>query len=403
MTSRSRSASPAPPPRNNRRHRLNSPFTVEAVDGNARAAVLRTRRGPVSTPVFMPVGTRATVKTMAPDELRALGAQIILGNTYHLHIRPGEQTIAALGGLHRFMAWDRPILTDSGGYQVFSLANLRKITPDGVHFRNHLDGSPTFIGPETSMRIQHDLGSDIVMAFDECPPHPCSHADAARSLDLTLDWARRCRAWWDARPSDNRPLLFGIVQGSSHADLRRRSALALVEIGFDGYAVGGVSVGEPEPEMFAAVANSVPHLPHDRPRYAMGLGTPPQILGMIAQGIDMFDCVLPTRMARNGTVHTPQGTLNLLNARFATDPSPIQPGCPCAACTTFSRAYLRHLLKANEILGLRLATTHNLHFHLDLVRTARQHILQGTFRDFHHHFLATWEAEKVSRVHPVSR
>ena len=368
-----------------------SAFTVESTNGDARAATLETRRGPIRTPVFMPVGTQATVKAMTPAELESLGAQIILGNTYHLHVRPGEKLIARLGGLHRFMGWKRPILTDSGGYQVFSLAKLRKITPEGVRFQNHLNGSPTFIGPETSMEIQRDLGSDIVMLFDECPPHPCSHADADKSLDLTLAWAKRCRAWWDAQPTEDRPLVFGIVQGSSHADLREKSARALVEIGFDGYAVGGVSVGEPEPEMFAAVENSVPFLPKTHPRYAMGLGTPPQILEMIARGVDMFDCVLPTRLARNGTAFTAGGTLNLKNAPFAEDPSPIEEGCECYACKNFTRAYLRHLVKAEEILGLRLLSIHNLHFYLGLTRQAREHILAGTFQEFRRRFVAGYK------------
>jgi queuine tRNA-ribosyltransferase len=370
---------------------LSEHFTVESTEGEARAATLQTRRGPVRTPVFMPVGTQATVKAMTPAELESLGAQIILGNTYHLHVRPGEKLIARLGGLHRFMGWNRPILTDSGGYQVFSLAKLRKITPEGVRFQNHLDGSPTFIGPETSMEIQRDLGSDIVMLFDECPPHPCSHADADKSLDLTLAWAKRCRTWWDAQPAEDRPLVFGIVQGSSHADLREKSARALVEIGFDGYAVGGVSVGEPEPEMFAAVENSVPFLPKTHPRYAMGLGTPPQILEMIARGVDMFDCVLPTRLARNGTAFTAGGTLNLKNAPFAEDPSPIEEGCECYACKNFTRAYLRHLVKAEEILGLRLLSIHNLHFYLGLTRQAREHILAGTFQEFRRRFVAGYK------------
>jgi queuine tRNA-ribosyltransferase len=346
----------------------------------------------------MPVGTQATVKAMSPDELRSLGAQIILGNTYHLHVRPGEKLIARLGGLHQFMSWDRPILTDSGGFQVFSLAKLRKITEQGVHFQNHLDGTPTFIGPETSMEIQRDLGSDIVMLFDECPPHPCSHSDASKSLDLTLRWARRCRDWWDSQPGEGRPLIFGIVQGSSHADLREKSARALVEIGFDGYAVGGVSVGEPENEMFRAIENAVPFLPSDHPRYAMGLGTPPQIIEMIARGVDMFDCVLPTRLARNGTAFTAAGTINLKNAPFAEDTGPIEAGCECHACRNFTRAYLRHLVKAEEILGLRLISIHNLHFYLNLTRQAREHILKGTFQEFRERFVAGYQARQESEI-----
>jgi len=362
-------------------------FLTASLDG-ARAGILQTRRGEIETPVFMPVGTQATVKAMSPDELKSVGAQVILGNTYHLHVRPGEKRIARLGGLHRFMSWDRPILTDSGGFQVFSLARLRKITEEGVHFQNHLDGTPTFIGPETSMEIQRDLGSDIVMAFDECPPHPCTHEQASKSLDLTLRWARRCKDWWASQPVGSRPLVFGIAQGSGYADLREKSARALVGIGFDGYAIGGVSVGEPEAEMFHAIESAVPFLPVDCARYAMGLGTPPQIIEMIARGVDMFDCVLPTRLARNGTAFTARGTLNLKNAPFADDPGPIEDGCACHACGNFSRAYLRHLIKAEEILGLRLVSIHNLHFYLDLTRRARAHILAGTFQEFREKFVS---------------
>jgi len=366
-----------------------TPYTLLATDpaSQARAGLLQTRRGVVETPLFMPVGTQGTVKAVSPLELHELGAQIILGNTYHLHVRPGEKLIAGQGGLHKFMGWDRTILTDSGGFQVFSLAKLRRVTEEGVHFQNHIDGTPTMIGPERSMEIQRDLGSDIVMAFDECPPHPCSYEDASRSLDLTLRWAERCKAWWAAQPPDGRPLVFGIVQGSSHADLRERSARSLVEIGFDGYAVGGVSVGEPEPEMMQAVENAVPFLPADRSRYAMGLGTPPQMIEMIARGIDMFDCVLPTRLARNGTAFTRAGTIALKNAGFAEDSGPIEEGCACYACRNFSRSYLRHLIKAEEILGLRLISIHNLHFYINLVRMARQAILNGNFAEFRREFV----------------
>jgi queuine tRNA-ribosyltransferase len=367
-----------------------NPFSLAAEDSGARAGVLQTRRGPIETPVFMPVGTQATVKAMSPDELKSLGAQVVLGNTYHLHVRPGEKLIARMGGLHRFMGWDRPILTDSGGFQVFSLARLRKITEQGVHFQNHLDGTPTFIGPEESMEIQRDLGSDIVMAFDECPPHPCSHEQASESLDLTLRWARRCSDWWSAQPEEVRPLVFGIAQGSGFADLREKSARGLVAIGFDGYAIGGVSVGEPEDEMFHAIRCAIPFLPRDRARYAMGLGTPPQIVRMIAEGVDMFDCVLPTRLARNGTAFTADGTINLKNAPFAEDPGPIEEGCECPACRDFSRAYLRHLIKAEEILGLRLVSIHNLHFYIGLARTARRHIVAGTFAEFAKNFVARY-------------
>ena len=369
---------------------MSNSFTLEATDSAARAGTLQTRRGPVQTPVFMPVGTQATVKAMTPEELREVGAQIILGNTYHLHVRPGEKLISRLGGLHRFMNWDGPILTDSGGFQVFSLAKLRKISEEGVRFQNHLDGTPTFIGPETSMEIQRDLGSDIVMLFDECPPHPCAHEAADKSLELTLRWARRCKDWWAAQPQETRPLLFGITQGSSYPDLREKSARALVDIGFDGYAIGGVSVGEPETEMFCAVESAIPFLPLDHARYAMGLGTPPQIIEMIARGVDMFDCVLPTRLARNGTAFTADGTINLKNAPYAEDSSPIEKDCRCYACKNFTRAYLRHLVKAEEILGLRLISIHNLHFYIGLARNAREHILAGTFQDFRKDFVANY-------------
>lgn len=337
----------------------------------------------------MPVGTQATVKTMAPWELRESGAQIILGNTYHLSIRPGAERIARLGGLHAFMGWDGPILTDSGGFQVFSLAKLRRITEEGVHFQSHVDGSPCFIGPERSMEIQSLLGSDIVMAFDECPPHPCSYEDASRSLDLTLRWERRSLEWWQSRGGENRPLLFGIVQGSCYDDLREKSARALVEMGWDGYAIGGVSVGEPEPLMFQAIEASVPFLPAELPRYAMGLGTPKQLVEMVARGVDMFDCVMPTRLARHGTAFTRGGTLNLKNAEHAESTLPIEPGCDCVACRRFSRAYLRHLFKCGEILGLRLVTLHNVRFFLRLMEEMRTALAAGRFAQWRADFLST--------------
>jgi len=333
----------------------------------------------------MPVGTQGTVKAMTPHELEDLGAQIILGNTYHLHVRPGSDLIRDLGGLHHFCGWRGPILTDSGGFQVFSLAKLRKISERGVQFQNHFDGSPCFIGPEESMQIQADLGSDIVMAFDECPPHPCEYDAAAKSLELTLRWEARSLAWWLEKPDP--PLLFGIVQGSAYPDLRRKSAEALVEMGWDGYAVGGVSVGEPEPEMMAAVESSVPYLPENAPRYAMGLGTPPQLVEMVAGGVDMFDCVLPTRLARHGTAFTRNGTIHLKNAGFSRLEEPIEPGCRCYSCTHFSKAYLRHLIKAEEVLGMRLTTIHNLHFYIDLMRQIRESIEAGVFAEFREEFV----------------
>jgi queuine tRNA-ribosyltransferase len=372
-------------------------FEVLAVDQSsaARRGRLRTRRGVIETPVFMPVGTQGTVKAVSPRELREVNAQVILGNTYHLFVRPGLEVIRQLGGLHLFMGWDGPILTDSGGFQVFSLSKLRRITEEGVHFQNHLDGSACFIGPETSMEIQQVLGSDIVMAFDECPPHPCAHDAAAKSLERTLRWERRSLDWWAGRnDAGKRPLLFGIVQGSSHEDLRARSAQELVAMGWDGYAVGGVSVGEPESEMMKAVEYAVPHLPADRPRYAMGLGTPPQMVELVARGIDLFDCVLPTRVARNGTAFTAAGTLNLKNACFTFDEAPIAEGCDCYACANFSRAYLRHLVKAEEILGLRLISLHNLHFYISLMAKVREVIAQGCFDEFRREFVGGYKPHK---------
>ncbi len=367
-------------------------FTLLAVDGGSRArrGRLQTRHGAIETPVFMPVGTQGTVKAMTPQELREVGAQIILGNTYHLFLRPGLEVIEHFGGLHRFMAWDRPILTDSGGFQVFSLAKLRRIAEDGVHFQSHLDGSPCFLSPEIAMEVQTSLGSDIAMVFDECPPYPCDRPYATASLERTLRWARRCRDWAAGVEPARRPLVFGIVQGSVHDDLRERSARELVAQGFDGYAVGGVSVGETEPEMMQAVDASVPFLPEAQPRYAMGLGTPNQIVEMVARGIDMFDCVLPTRLARNGTAFTETGTLNLKNQPFRKDERPIEEGCGCATCQTFTRGYLRHLIKAEEILGLRLVTIHNLFFYLQLMARIRAALDAGTFGAFRETFLANY-------------
>lgn len=369
-------------------------FELLQTDASSRArrGILHLKHGVVRTPVFMPVGTQGTVKAVHPDELRQLEAQIILGNTYHLAIRPGMQVVKKFGGLHGFMRWDGPILTDSGGFQVFSLARLRKITEDGVHFQNHVDGSPMFLGPESAMDIQRDLGSDIAMVFDECPPHPCAYDYAEQSLARTLRWAERCRQRVDAYTPEQRPAVFGIVQGSEFANLRERSARCLVDMGFDGYAVGGVSVGEPEHEMLRAVDNAVPFLPEDKPRYAMGLGTPPQLVEMVARGIDMFDCVLPTRVARNGTAFTDYGTLNLRNACHADDTAPISEDTH-PLVREFSRAYIRHLLKAEEILGLRLVTLHNLHYYLNLMRRISHHIQAGTFNVFRAEFIAKYRSQ----------
>jgi queuine tRNA-ribosyltransferase len=347
----------------------------------------------------MPVGTQGSVKAVSPRELRELKAQIILGNTYHLFVRPGIEVIKHFGGLHKFISWDGPILTDSGGYQIFSLAKLRRISEEGVRFQNHVDGAPALISPEIAMEIQAALGSDIAMVLDECPPYPCHYEYAARSAQMTTRWAKRCKENAERQTSDagsqDRQLLFGIVQGATFEDLRQTSASAIVDLGFDGYAIGGISVGEPEEEMFRAVEASEPILPNEKPRYAMGLGTPPQLLELIARGMDMFDCVLPTRLARNGTAFTASGTLNLKNAEFTMEKGPIEDNCRCPACREFSRGYIRHLIKAEEILGLRLVTLHNLHFYLELMRHARASIEKGTFGKFRMQFVANYETREV--------
>ena len=374
------------------------PFTLQATDGSARAGTLTLPHGEVETPIFMPVGTQGSVKTLHPAELEELGAQIILGNTYHLWLRPGHELIRDFGGLHEFTTWRKPMLTDSGGFQVWSLAKMRKITEEGVRFQSHLDGTKMMLTPELSMEIQAALGSDIAMLFDECPPYPCDEKYAETSLELTTRWAKRCKEWVSA----NQPLTagkpqqhFGIVQGSIYAHLRERSAKELVELGFDGYAIGGVSVGEPEHEMFRAIENSVPFLPADKPRYAMGLGTPPQILEMIGRGVDMFDCVMPTRIARHGVAFTLDGPIHIKNLVHAKDPAPLCESChPHVA--GFSRAYLRHLFRAGEILALRLLSFHNLHFYLSLTRRARQAIIEGDFENFKKTFIQRYNTKHTT-------
>ena len=370
---------------------MQNDFELLASDqhSKARRGQLKTAHGVIDTPAFMPVGTQGSVKGASPRELRELKAHIILGNTYHLFVRPGLDVIKHFGGLHNFMSWDGPILTDSGGYQIFSLAKLRKITEEGVEFQKHIDGARAFISPEIAMEIQAALGSDIAMILDECVPYPCEFDYAAQSAEMTTRWARRCKAVASAVSAEKesnalrtahstaRQLLFGIVQGGAFENLRKQSAQAITELDFDGYAIGGVSVGEPEEEMMRAVESAEPFLPTDRPRYAMGLGTPPQMLEMIARGMDMFDCVLPTRLARNGTAFTAAGTLNLKNAEFALDKRPTEENCACPACREFTRGYIRHLVKAEEILGLRLITLHNLHFYLNLMNRARTEIEGG--------------------------
>lgn len=386
------------------------------LSSRARRGRLATAHGVIDTPAFIPVGTQGSVKAVSPRELREITAQIILSNTYHLFVRPGLEVIKHFGGLHRFMNWDGPILTDSGGYQIFSLAKLRKITEEGVHFQNHVDGTPAFISPEIAMEIQAALGSDIAMVLDECAPYPCEHDYAEKSLEMTTRWAKRSKAAnaqcstlnvqrsteeaelsaiRNPQSAIKRQLLFGIVQGATFDDLRKASAEAIVDLSFDGYAIGGVSVGEPEKEMMGAVEASEPFLPNDKPRYAMGLGTPPQMLEMIARGIDMFDCVLPTRLARNATAFTSAGTLNLKNAKFTFDKGPIEQDCACPACREFTRGYIRHLIKAEEILGLRLITLHNLQFYLDLMKQARAEIEAGTFDEFRKNFVSNYKTREV--------
>ena len=358
-------------------------FEVLSRCGNARRGVLTTRRGTVQTPVFMPVGTRASVKAMSPAELEELGAEIILGNTYHLFLRPGMELMAKAGGLHRFSSWKRSILTDSGGFRVFSLATLRKMEPDGVRFASHIDGTRFFLGPRESMAIQRTLDSDIVMAFDECTPYPATFEQAEKSLAVTTRWERMSRE----QPLNDGQIRFGIVQGSVYPELRKRAAESLVEIGFDGYAIGGVSVGESEPEMMLAVDAAAPHLPDNAPRYLMGVGTPRQIVESVARGVDMFDCVMPTRLGRHGSAFVGGGgTIPVKAGRYADDFTPIDPECSCYACRNFTRAYIRHLFNVGEILGVRLVTLHNLHYFLNLMRRIRASIENGTFEELRKEF-----------------
>ncbi|MBI4694567.1 MAG: tRNA guanosine(34) transglycosylase Tgt [Gammaproteobacteria bacterium] len=359
-------------------------FVLEAQDGLARAGRMTFGRGLVETPIFMPVGTYGTVKAMAPEDLVELGAQIILGNTYHLMLRPGPAALERLGGLHRFMHWERPILTDSGGFQVFSLGDLRKIEEAGVTFRSPINGDKVFLSPEISMDVQRAIGSDIVMIFDECTPYPATEDEARRSMELSLRWAARSRAAHGENPA----ALFGIVQGGTYAHLRGASAAGLLEIGFDGYAIGGLSVGEPKEDMYAMTETTAALLPKDKPRYLMGVGTPEDLVEGVRRGIDMFDCVMPTRNARNGHLFTSEGVIRIRNQMHREADVPLDPACRCYTCRNYSRAYLHHLDKQNEILGARLNTTHNLAFYLDLVRRMRAAIRAGTFARFAADFLA---------------
>jgi queuine tRNA-ribosyltransferase len=361
-------------------------FSLLKTDGASKARLgrLLTSHGGIDTPVFMPVGTQASVKALDPRELLEMGTQIILGNTYHLNIRPGLDIIREAGGLHQFMNWKLPILTDSGGFQVFSLAKIRKIKPHGVEFRSHLDGSPLFLGPKEAMEIQRVLGSDIAMTFDECPPHDCPPKEAQAAVDRTIRWARECRE----QVRRDGQLVFGIVQGGINPRLREHCAKELTALEFDGYAIGGVSVGEPEAEMMKAVEITEPFLPADQPRYAMGLGTPAQLVELVARGVDMFDCVLPTRVARNGTAFTYKGAVSAKAGFNKSDWRPIEEGCPCFACRNFSRAYIRHLLNVNEILGLRMVSVHNSAMYLRVMQDIRLSLASGTFGEFRREFVA---------------
>lgn len=361
--------------------------TYEAIktckQSGARLGRVHTPHGVIDTPAFMPVGTLATVKTMSPEELKEMDAHIILSNTYHLFLRPGHEIVREAGGLHRFMNWDRPILTDSGGFQVFSLSEMRKISEEGVSFRSHLNGDKLFLSPEKATEIQNALGSDIMMAFDECPPPQATHEYAKQSLERTTRWAERCLKA-HARPQDQ--ALFGIVQGGMFEDLRRQSAAELTSLDFPGYAIGGLSVGEPKEVMYQVLDYTTPLLPAHKPRYLMGVGSPDALLEGAIRGIDMFDCVLPTRIARNGTCMTSRGRLVIRNAQYQHDFGPLDPACSCYTCRNYSRAYIRHLIKADETFGLRLTTYHNLHFLLDLMRGVRQAIREDRLLDFRDEF-----------------
>ncbi|MBA4764498.1 tRNA guanosine(34) transglycosylase Tgt [Qipengyuania huizhouensis] len=358
-------------------------FEIHARDGKARSGTIRMLRGDIRTPAFMPVGTAATVKAMKPETVRRTGADIILGNTYHLMLRPGADRLARLGGLHKFMNWQRPILTDSGGYQVMSLSDLRKLTEEGVEFRSHIDGSKHMLTPERSMEIQRLLGSDIVMAFDECPRADRPRDEIAASMEMSMRWARRSRDGFDAGGDHaGRSTLFGIQQGALDEELRKISAEKLMEVGFDGYAIGGLAVGEGQEAMFATLDFAPGQLPEDSPRYLMGVGKPDDLVGAVERGIDMFDCVLPSRSGRNGQAFTWNGPLNLRNARFAEDQEPLDNRCRCDTCATYSRAYLHHLVKSQEILGAMLMTEHNIAFYQQLMQAMRDAIRDGSFTSF---------------------
>lgn len=370
-------------------------FAIHASDGRARAGTFHTPRGAVDTPVFMPVGTLATVKALDPDELRGMHAQMILANAYHLHLRPGDELVQRLGGLHRFMAWRGPILTDSGGFQVFSLASLNKVDEEGVTFRSHIDGSSRHFSPEGVMRIETNLGADVIMQFDHVIPGQSEHAAARDASERSIRWLARCRDEFDrlhAAPHAPRQTLFPIVQGGIHQDLRRAAARAITDMGgWDGYAIGGLSVGEAKPDMYAMLEACDDAIPADRPRYLMGVGYPEDLLEGVARGVDLFDCVAPTRMGRNAAALTPDGRVNMRRAEFREDDRPVVEGCACGCCRRFSRAYIRHLIQADEMLGARLLSLHNVHFLIALMREARSRIIAGDF--------ASWSREWLARYH----
>lgn len=357
----------------------------------ARLGIVHTPHGSFETPTFMPVGTQATVKTMSPEEIKGMDAGIILSNTYHLWLRPGHDIIREAGGLHKFMNWDRAILTDSGGFQVFSLSDMRKIEEEGVHFRNHLNGDKLFLSPEKSMEVQNALGSDIMMAFDECPPYPASHEYMKASVERTSRWAERCMT---AHTNTDKQGLFGIIQGGEYEDLRRQSAQDIISLDFPGYAIGGLSVGEPKDVMNRVLEFTTPLMPDNKPRYLMGVGSPDSLIDGAIRGVDMFDCVLPTRIARNGTMFTKKGRLVIKGAKFARDFGPVDETCDCYTCKNYSRAYLRHLFKADETFGLRLASTHNLHFLMNLMKDVRQAIREDRLLDFKEEFFEEYGYNK---------
>lgn len=364
-------------------------FTLHKTEkhSKARLGTIETDHGSIETPIFMPVGTRATVKTMTPEELKEIKAQIILGNTYHLYLKPGMKVMEKMGGLHKFMHWDGPILTDSGGFQVFSLSDIRKITEEGVTFRSHIDGSKHFIGPEESMKIQHTLGSDIMMAFDECAPYPSTHEYIEQSMQRTTRWAQRCKDYHNDKPGQ---ALFGIVQGGMYKDLRKISAEDLVAMDFPGYAVGGLSVGEPLDIMTDILDYTTDFLPENKPRYLMGVGTPDYLFEAVRYGIDMADCVLPTRIGRNGTVFTKEGKLVVRNAKYKMDERPLDPHCDCYVCQNYSRAYIRHLFNVDEVLGLRLASYHNLYFLIQMMENIRESIKADAFMEYRKEFYTNY-------------